>query len=420
VADNPRGRLRRLTVDLTPLRRCRDFRALWLGQLVSLVGKQVTVVAIPYQVYLLTHSAVAVGLIGLAQVVPYLVLSIVGGALADSVDRRKISLGVQLALAAAMSVMTAVTASHAANLPFLYLMAGLIAGLSALDLPAESAMIPNLVPAPLLPAALALNFLQFQSSVVVGPAIGGLVIARLGLPQAYALDAVTFLAAIAALLTIAPQAPDHGHRAAPLRSLREGLSFITGEGAVVGGFAIDLNAMIFGMPRALFPVLAATTYHAGPAGLGLLYSAPGLGAVLGSALSGFLSRVDHLGRAVTVAAATWAVCIGLFGLLGFSLVAGLALLAIAGAADIISAIARNTILQTVAPDRLRGRASAANSMVVVGGPYIGDLRAGYVGGLVTPAFSLVSGSVLCLVGIGLVAWRFPALRQYRRVREKAG
>ena len=404
--------IRRLAVDLTPLRRCRDFRLLWFGNLVSLVGRQVTVVALPYQVYQLTHSPVAVGLIGLAQLVPYLFFAAVGGAVADAVDRRKLMLAVQVALALAMAVLTLVTAFQAASVPFLYVMAGVIAALSAVDLPAESAVVPNLVPPELLPSALALNFMQFQASVVVGPAIGGLVLARVGLAPAYALDAVTFLAAIVAIALIAPQPTSRRRGLSPLASLREGLRFVGGQGAVLGGFAVDLNAMIFGMPRALFPVLAATTYNAGPAGLGLLYSAVGLGAMLGSALSGFISHIRHLGRAVIISALTWAVCIGLFGLTGFSLVVGLLLLVVAGAADVISAICRNTILQTIAPDHLRGRASAANGMVVVGGPYLGDLRAGYFGGLVSPAFSLVSGSVLCVAGIALVTLVFPALRDY--------
>ena len=406
--------IRRLAVDISPLRRCRDFRLLWFGDLVSLVGRQVTVVALPYQVYQLTHSAPAVGLIGLAQLVPYLFFAAVGGAVADAVDRRKLMLAVQAALAVAMTVMTIVAATGVAALPFLYLMAGVIAALSALDLPAESAVVPNLVPPELLPSALALNFMQFQASVVVGPAIGGLVLARVGLAPAYFLDAVTFLAAIVAIALIAPQPSRGGRGLSPWASLREGLSFVRGQGAVLGGFAVDLNAMVFGMPRALFPVLAATTYNAGPLGLGLLYSAVGLGAVVGSAMSGFVGHLRHLGRAVIISALAWAICIGLFGLSGFSLPVGLVLLVLAGAADVISAICRNTILQTVAPDHIRGRASAANGMVVVGGPYLGDLRAGYVAGAVSPAFSLVSGSALCLAGIALVTILFPGLRDYRQ------
>jgi MFS family permease len=193
----------------------------------------------------------------------------------------------------------------------------------------------------------------------------------------------------------------------------EGFRYVRQQGAIMGGFAIDLNAMIFGMPRALFPALAAATYHAGPQGLGLLYAAPGVGAVIGSLLSGFVGRIRHQGRAVVIAAAGWAVAIGLFGLATMSLWLGLGLLAIAGASDIISAVARNTILQTTSPDRLRGRMSAANSMVVVGGPFIGDVRAGTVGQLVSPQFSIVSGSVTCVVLCGILARTFPALWRYR-------
>ncbi|MFN2462295.1 MAG: MFS transporter [Candidatus Dormibacteria bacterium] len=408
---------RRLALDLSPLRQCRDFRLLWAGNLVSLVGKQVTVVAIPYQVYQLTHSAVAVGLVGLAQLGPYLLFAAIGGAVADAVDRRRLMLAVQVGLGVLMTGMTTASASGVVTLALLYVVAGLVAALSAVELPAESAVIPNLVPAHLLTPALALSFLQFQASIVVGPALGGLLIARFGLAPAYGLDAATFAAAIVAIIAIAPQPVAPGPHERPLRSIVEGMAFVRRQGAVMGGFAIDLNAMIFGMPRALFPVLAATTYHAGPAGLGLLYSAPGVGAVLGAALSGFVGRLRHLGRAVILSAAVWALCIGLFGLSGFSLQVGLVLLAAAGAADMISAICRNAILQMVTPDRLRGRASAAHGMVVVGGPYLGDLRAGSVAGAVGPAISLASGSAMCLLGIVAVTAAFPALRDYVRAAD---
>ena len=403
---------RHLAVDVSPLRQSRDFRLLWSGELVSLVGRQVTVVAVPFQMFELTHSSVAVGLIGVAQLVPYVALSLVGGTIADSVDRRRLLVVTQLLLALGSAVLMAAAFFGFTSVWLLYVTAGAISAVSAVDLPAQSAVVPNLVRREHLAAALSLGFAQFQASLVVGPAVGGVVIAALGVPAAYAIDVATFAAAIAAVLLIAPQPPPGRHGESALRSMVEGFRYVRKQGAITGGFAIDLNAMIFGMPRALFPALAAGTYHAGPQGLGLLYAAPGVGAVIGSLLSGFVGRIRHQGRAVVIAAAGWAIAIALFGLTTFSLGLGLLFLAIAGASDIISAVARNTILQVTTPDRLRGRASAANSMVVVGGPFIGDVRAGTLGQLVSPQFSIVGGAVVCLGLCAALARVFPTLWRY--------
>ena len=363
--------------------------------------------------YQLTHSSVAVGLIGVAQLVPYVALSLVGGTIVDSVDRRRLLLLTQALLAIASAVLMAAALLGFTATWILYVMAGVISAVSAVNLPTESAIVPNLVKREHLAAALSLDFAQFQASLVVGPAIGGVVIATLGLPVAYGLDVATFAAAIAAALAIAPQPPAGKRTESALRSMIEGFRYVRKQGAITGGFAIDLNAMIFGMPRALFPALAAATYHAGPQGLGLLYAAPGVGAVIGSLLSGFVGRIRHQGRAVVIAAAGWAIAIGLFGLATMSLWLGLVCLAIAGASDIISAVARNTILQTTAPEpapradvggqldgrgrravhrrrprRHRGSAGVAAGLDIVGKPHLrGALRdpgAGVPGAMALP------------------------------------
>jgi MFS family permease len=403
--------IRHLAVDISPLRESRDFRLMWSGELVSLVGRQVTVVAVPFSMFELTHSSVAVGLIGVVQLVPYIALSLVGGIIADAVDRRRLLVVTQAMLAVGSAVLAAAAFFGFTSIWLLYVMAAVISAVSAVDLPAQSAIVPNLVRRQHLAPALSLGFAQFQASLVVGPALGGVVIAALGLPAAYAIDVLSFGAAIGTLLAISAQ-PVVKRTEAPLRSMIEGFRYVRKQGAITGGFAIDLNAMIFGMPRALFPALAAGTYHAGPQGLGLLYAAPGVGAVIGSLLSGFVGRIRHQGRAVVIAAAGWAAAIALFGLTTFSLGLGLVFLAVAGASDIISAVARNTILQTTTPDRLRGRASAANSMVVVGGPFIGDVRAGTLGQLLSPQYSIVGGAVVCLALCAVLARAFPALWRY--------
>jgi MFS family permease len=406
------GSLRRLAVDISPLRDSRDYRLVWSGQLISLIGRQVTVVAVPFQVFQLTHSSVAVGAIGIFQVVPYVLLSLVGGSIADRVDRRRLLLATQVLLAGSSAVLMLASLYGFASLALLFLMVGIIAAISAVNLPGQSAMTPNLVKRKHLASAMALNFAEFQTSIVVGPALAGLVLARVGIGAAYAIDVGTFGAAIVALGLIPPQPPKDRHEETPLQSILQGFGFVARQKAVLGGFAVDLNAMIFGMPRALFPVLSVATFHAGPAGLGLLYAAPGVGAVAGSVLSGFVARIRHQGRAVIIGAAGWGVAITLFGLLTMSLWVGLLLLAIAGAFDTVSAIARSTILQSVTPDRLRGRANAANSMVVVGGPMVGDLRAGAMGGLLSPEFSLVFGGAVCVAACAVIARVFPALSDY--------
>jgi MFS family permease len=404
--------VRRIAIDISPLRQSRDYRLVWTGQLISLIGRQVTVVAVPFQVFQLTGSSVAVGLIGVFQVVPYILLSLVGGTIADRVDRRRLLLTTQVLLAASSSVLTLATILRFASLPVLYTMVGVISAISAVNQPAQAAMTPNLVPRNKLSAAMALNFAQFQSSLIVGPAVAGLVIARFGLATGYGIDVATFGAALLALALIPAQPPHETRDETPLQSVVQGFRFVLGQGAVLGGFAVDLNAMFFGMPRALFPVLALGTFHAGPAGLGLLHAGLGFGSVVGSLFSGFVAHVRRQGLAVIVAAAGWGVCIALFALATFSIWAAVSLLVLAGACDSVSAIARNTILQTVTPDRLRGRASASYSMVVVGGPMLGDLRAGTMAGAFGPELSLLVGGLACIAGSAVLARLFPALSRY--------
>ncbi|HSO93518.1 MAG TPA: MFS transporter, partial [Candidatus Dormibacteraeota bacterium] len=345
-------RLRRLAVDISPLRDSRQFRYLFIGQLISLIGRQITVVAVPYQVYVLTHSSLRVGLLGLVQLVPFIVFSLVAGTIADQVDRRRLLLLTQVLLAVTSGLF--VVGAIWGNPPLLYLygVAAAAAGVSAVDQPARSATIPNLVSRSQLASAVSLNFGLFQLGTIAGPAVGGLVIARVGLPIAYGIDVLTFGAAIAAVFLLSPQIPIGRSRESPLHALLAGFAFLRRTPVITGGYAADLIAMVLSLPRALFPALALSVYHAGPTGLGLLYSAPGVGAVAGSALSGFIAHVRHPGRTVIYGVAGWGLAVTLFGLATVSIWLAVALLAIAGAADAVSAIARNTIQQTLAPDRL--------------------------------------------------------------------
>jgi predicted MFS family arabinose efflux permease len=407
---------RRTVIDITPLRTSRQFRLLWFGELISHTGRHISVVALPFQVFQLTHSPLAVGLIGLVQVVPLIVGSIGGGALADAMDRRKLLLATQSALVVTGGLFVWGAVMDTPPLVFLYAVAALNAGLTAVDAPARAAAIPNLVGKEHLASAMALNQILFQVSDVAGPALAGVIIARFGLVWAYTADVVTFLATIMALLAMRPMPPVRGEgEVAPprgWRSIREGFDYLKGRRILQSTFVVDLIAMIFGMPRALFPVLAATAFHVGPQGLGLLFAAPAAGALLGALTTGWVRHVRHQGRAVLWAVAAWGAAIVGFGFSTQAFWLALLFLAVAGAADVISAIFRSTILQGTVPDSLRGRLSSIHFMVVVGGPRLGDVEAGLVAQLTTPIFSVVSGGLACVVGVGALAVLVPGFVRY--------
>jgi len=353
-----------------------------------------------------------VGLLSLAQLGPLIGFSFVGGALADAVDRRKLLLGTQLLLAAT-SVGLAVNAarSHPSVWPIFVLTAA-SAGFSAIDAPTRSAAVPTLVRRDQVPAAAALAQTQIQIGVVLGPAVAGLVIGRVSLSAAYWIDVVTFAAAVVTLLAMAPMVPEGGGTRAGLTSVREGLRELRAQPAVQGIFLVDINAMFFGMPRALFPQLGTELFNGGAGTVGLLYAAPGFGALVGALTTGWVSGVRRPGRAVLVAVVVWGLAITGFGAVTW-LPVGLALLAVAGWADVLSAVFRGTILQLQIPDRLRGRLSAINIAVVTGGPRLGDAEAGTVAAATTPRISVISGGLACVAGVAVLARLIPELAKWR-------
>ena len=382
----------------------------------SYLGRQLTVVAIPFQVFTITGSSLAVGMIGLATVVPLVTLSLAGGAIADAVDRRKLLLVTQL-LSAATSAGLALNAMAASpRLWPIYLLAALSAGLAGVDLPARNAMIPNLVGRELYPSAAALGQIQFQIGQVAGPALAGLIISQVSLAAAYWIDVASFGAAVIALLLISPQPPEGGGTRASLSSIAEGLRYVKGRKLLVGTFLIDIDAMVFGMPRALFPALGTELFGGGAGTVGLLYAAPGAGALVGALFTGWVGRVRRQGRAVIVAVVVWGAAIAAFGLVPW-LPVGLFMLALAGAADVVSAVFRNTILQLSVPDGLRGRLSSVHIAVVTGGPQLGDAEAGAVAALASPRFSVVSGGVACILGVAALLRWVPELARYDALAE---
>ena len=289
----------------------------------------------------------------------------------------------------------------------------------------RGAIVPNLVQRSELPTANAIFQSLFQFGLVVGPAVAGLLLAGAGVRFVYWMDVASFAAALLAAFLISPQRPTpqpslpgaDGRRPG-LRSVVEGLRFVRGHQAIQGAYLIDVNAMVFGMPRALFPALATTLFGGGASTLGFLYAAPGAGALVGALTTGWVSRIRRQGLAVIVAVLTWGVAITCFGLVSW-LPGALALLAVAGWADVISAVFRNTIIQLAVPDALRGRLSGLQIAVVAGGPRIGDLEAGAVGAAFGDTVSVVSGGLACIAGALVLARLLPGFRRQRKTESPA-
>jgi MFS family permease len=401
---------RHVLVDVSPLRRSRDLRCLVAGQLLSTLGAQLTMVAVAYQVYALTHSSLYVGLVSLAQVLPLIAGALLGGSLADAADRRRVLLVAQL-LTLLCSAGLAVNADTGPALWPLFVLPAVAAGFAATTESGLSAILPNLIPRSEVATVNAMFQAVFQIGQVAGPAVAGLLLAGAGVRFVYWMDVASIAAAILATFLISPQPPRAGASHPPgLRSIATGLKYLRGRPVIQGTYLIDINAMVFGMPRAVFPALAATVFGGGARTLGFLYAAPGAGALLGAITTGWVHRVRRQGRAVIVAVLVWGAAITCFGLVRW-LPAALVLLAVAGWADVISAVFRSTILQLTVPDELRGRLMGLQMAVVTGGPRIGDLESGAVAAAFSPAASVVSGGLACIGGALALARLLPAFRR---------
>jgi predicted MFS family arabinose efflux permease len=405
----------RLWLDVSPLRDSGPYRRLWAGDLVAACGSQFASVALPYQVYRLTGSSLQVGLIGLAVLGPLLLGSLAAGAIADAFDRRTLLLASQAASGACCVALALLTAAGRPPLALLYVLAAILAFASSIESPVRNAVIPSLVGAERITSAAALTQIVDQTSQIAGPALAGLLLAALGIAATYAAAAVAYCLAMLVAFGLPGLPPSHGTAAPGWAAVREGFRFARQQPALLGTFVIDLNAMVFGMPRALFPALAANTFHVGPRGLGLLYGAPAAGALLAAVFSGWAPRVRRQGAAVFASVIAWGAAIAVFGLVpGDRFWLALLLLAAAGAADVVSAVFRNTIMLQVTPDALRGRMSALHIAVVTSGPRVGDVEAGVVASATSVQFSVVSGGLVCIAGAGIVRLLLPALWRYCR------
>jgi len=404
----------RLLVDTTPLRVSRDFRRLWAGQAVSLFGSMITTSALPFQVFDQTHSSLAVGLLGAAELVPLLVCAVVGGSFADRIDKRRLLL-VVTTVSLLCSATLAVNASLGhPQLWLLYVVGPLISGVTAISFAVVRALLPLLLEQDLRPAGFALQSMYTSLGWMAGPAVAGVLIASFGLASAYAADAATFVVAFVVFLGIAPSPPIAGVAGTAMQSLLAGLRFVGGHRVILSVFAIDLSAMVFGMPRALFPALA-DRLGGGPVLYGLLLSSVAAGAFLASLSSGWTTRVQRQGRALLVAVAVWGACIAAAGLT-LQAVLVLTLFACAGGADMISAVFRSSIAANLTPDEMRGRVSGVEFAVYAGGPVLGDVESGVVGGLVGVPFAIVSGGVACVIVAGVFAARVRGLARYTTTR----
>jgi MFS family permease len=410
--------LRRAAVDVSPLRH-RDFRLLFWGQMVSFLGSQVTSVAVPYQVYELTHSPLAVGLLGLVELIPVLALSLIGGAFADSHDRRRIVLSTEVAFALLSSLLLINALLPEPVLWVVFALAAAQGGLFALQRPSLDALLPRLVAREDLVAAGALTGLRGTIGMLAGPAIGGLLIASVGLPITYGVDVISFAASLVALALMRAVPPVEGSPRPSLRGVVDGLQFARSKPELIGTYVVDIVAMFFGMPQALFPAIAENL--GGPAILGLLYSAPAIGAFAATGSSGWTSHVRRHGRAVLLAATIWGVAIAAFGVVSapgigvsIALASTLAIvaLAVAGGADAISGIFRQAIWNHTVPTELRGRLASIELLSYSTGPLLGNTESGLAAGAFGVPFSVISGGILCVVGCGLCALFLPAFRRY--------
>jgi MFS family permease len=400
-------------LDVTAFRQLRDFRLLTIGGTVSSLGAQAVMVALPFQIYVLSQSTTLVGLLGLFELGPIIVVSLVGGAIADRRDRKPILVAAQLGVILVTALLFVLSqAVHRPPVVAILVLGGLLGGCSALDGVTRGAIIPQILGPGLLRSGLAFSYGLFQSTGIIGPALGGLVIGLFGVKWMYLADAVSCVALLAASLGIAPQPPHTTEHHPPVgKAIVEGLRFVVSEKALSGSFVIDINAMLFGMPRALFAALALGVYHAGAGGTGLLYTAIAVGGTVAVLGSGWIQHVNRLGRWTIGMVLLWGVVIGSAGLVRAIWLAAI-LFAFAGWADGVSAVCRTTISQTLTPDRLRGRMSSVFNLVVTSGPRLGDIESGLVAGLVGPLDSVLIGGIGCLAGVGLTLLAFPQLAAY--------
>jgi MFS family permease len=409
---------RRLLADVTPLRASPAFRRLWIGSMLSGVGSALTAFAIPLQVYEITRSPFAVGALGLAQMIPTIAIGLVGGSLADAMDRRRLALLTSLG-AAVLSA--ALFAQALAGLRLIWLLYLLVVGQSALQAiggPVRQTFIPGLLPPALLAAGMALDRIRFQVMLTIGPALAGLITAapHLGLRACYLVDVLTFAGSAYGIVGL-PAAKSRAISRPGARAIAEGVRFVARSRVLAGAFLADLNATIFGLPVALFPAINAERFGGNPRTLGLFATAIGVGGLISAGLSGPVGSIARPGRAMLCSVAVWGAAFAGFAIVR-SLWLTLTLLAVAGAADMFTVVFRGTIVQQATTEELRGRVTAVDYVVGAGGGQLGSLEAGALGSLTTPAISALSGGLATIGGAVLIGLALPAFARYRGLPDR--
>ena len=405
-----RGLLRRQAVDTRPLA-IPAYKRLLIGQGTSFIGSMLTQVAVPVQVYAISNSSLYVGLVGFAGLVPIVVFGLYGGAIADAVDRRTLYFWSSIGTWLVTLGLLAQTLVGLDNVPLILGLVVLQSSVFAIASSARGAIIPRIVETELVPAANTLNFTVSNVGSVVGPLIAGVLVALPhGFAFSYGVDALLFTAALYSALRLPPIPPDGSAPKLGLRSVVEGLAFIATRPVLVMSFLVDIAAMVLALPRALFPQVAHERFHGN---VGPLYAAIAIGSVIAGLSSGWIGRVRRQGVALTVAIVAWGGAVALAGL-AHQLWLAVVLLAVAGAADLISAVYRQTILQTYAPDEMRGRMQGVFIAVVAGGPRLGDVRSGGMAAVTGPTVSWVGGGIACMVVVAIAGvavrsfWRYDA------------
>jgi len=408
--------LRRLAVDTTPLQ-VPAFKRLFLGTVVTVLGTQMTLVAVPVQAYLLTGSSLIVGLTSIVALVPLVIFGLLGGAIADAVDRRLLLLSTSSGAAlTAIGLFAQSLLPGGGSLWLLWILVFFQSACFAVNAPTRSATIPALVGLPRTPAANALNMTVTQAGIIGAPLLAGLLIGAGNLSLTYAVDAVGLLIAVPLLRGLPPLLPDGGggriNLLGAVRSVAEGFDFLRTQPALLMTFVVDIIAMVFGFPRAVLPELADTTFADSSNALGWLFAAMSIGAVVAGVLSGPVARVQRQGAVILVAIAVWGIAVALFGITT-SLVGAVLFLALSGAADMVSAVLRTSMLQSGAPDVMRGRMQGVFIVVVAGGPRLGDLRAGAMAATLSIPATMVSGGLFIVLAMLVVAFAVPTFRRYR-------
>ena len=396
-------------MDISPLRKYPDFRRLWTSGLISYFGSMITYVALPFQIKELTNSYIAVGLIGAVELIPLIVFGLYGGVLADKVDRRKMILYTEIALALMTFSLFINSQLAKPSLIWIYVVAGTFAALDGLQRPSADAILPRLVGHDDLPAASALMSLRWQTGVITGPAIAGILLATTGTGTAFLVDVATFVISILFILRVKSVKPLEKNTEPTFRAMVEGIKYATSRKDLLGTYLVDLAAMFFAMPTALFPFWADQLDATWA--LGLFYAAGTIGSVIVTLTSGWIKNYHHHGRAVFLAALGWGAAIALAGTTN-SLFLILFFLALAGASDMVSALFRGAIWNQSIPDELRGRLAGIELLSYSVGPLGGQMRAGTFAAVTNLKTSVISGGLLCIGFVSIAAAVLPKFRKY--------